>query len=235
MPNSAHRVIALLVAVAVVLFAANAIGAMCLVRHGPGDYSRLCGARRVPGLLCTSRLYDGLRATYYTAGYAPAYTTSYNSGWYPGYWLGRVNRSDLGLSDHDLLRARLTPASYAPMQRPSYAACSSCGTCSSCSASYAPACSTCSASYAPACSSCTRAWHVWHVWVSYAPACSSCSICATLRVRADAARVPVATTCATRASPACSTRQPAARRIPANGGLDHSLKAPRPPRTSADD
>ena len=42
----------------------------------------------------------------YTTAYAPAYTT-YSSGWYPGYWLGRVNRSIWGASDHDVLRSGL--------------------------------------------------------------------------------------------------------------------------------
>ena len=40
--------------------------------------------------------YTTAYAPTYTTAYAPAYTTT-NSGWYPGYWLGRANRSIWGV------------------------------------------------------------------------------------------------------------------------------------------
>ena len=102
----------------------------------------------------------------YTTAYAPAYTT-YSSGWYPGYWLGRVNRAVWGYPTTTYYAPTYT-AAYAntAYYAPSYAS-----TCSTCTASYAPACSTCTASYAPACSTCSACS------VSYAPDCSTCSTC----------------------------------------------------------
>jgi len=165
----AHRVVALLVAVAVVLFAADA-RAQC-ASCGTATYSA--------GYAAPMAYQASYAPVTYTTAYAPAYTT-YRSGWYPGYWLGRVNRAIWGYPTTTYYAPTYT-ASYAPAYTASYAptysavsyapACSSCGTCSSCAASYAPTCSTCSASYVPACSSCSTCG------VSYAPACSSCSSC----------------------------------------------------------
>jgi hypothetical protein len=106
--------------------------------------------------------YTAAYAPAYTTAYAPAYTT-YNSGWYPGRFLGRVNRSIWGQPTTTYYAPAYT-AAYAPTYSVGYAP----------AVAYAaPACSTCSASYAPApacstCSACTA---------SYAPACSSCSTC----------------------------------------------------------
>jgi hypothetical protein len=107
--------------------------------------------------------YQASYAPTYTTAYAPAYTT-YSSGWYPGYWLGRVNRSIWGAPTTTYYAPTYT-AAYASTAyyAPSYAS-----SCSTCTASYAPACSTCTASYAPACSTCSA---------SYAPACGTCSTC----------------------------------------------------------
>ena len=108
----------------------------------------------------------------YQAAYAPApvaYTTAYapayNTGWYPGRFLGRVNRSIWGVPTTTYYAPTYTAAyaptatytaAYAPTYTAAYAP--------SYTAAYAPACSSCSAaavSYAP----------------SYAPACSTCSAC----------------------------------------------------------
>ncbi len=102
----------------------------------------------------------------YQAAYAPApvvYTTAYapaNTGWYPGRWLGRVNRSIWGVPNTTYYAPTYT-AAYAPTYTAAYAAAPTCSSCSAATVSYAPAstCSTCSASYAPA------------------PACSTCSAC----------------------------------------------------------
>jgi hypothetical protein len=111
--------------------------------------------------------YTTAYAPTYTTAYAPAYTTT-NSGWYPGYWLGRANRSIWGVPQTTY---------YAPTYTAAYATTAYYAPTTSYYAGYAaPACSTCTASYAPACSSCSTCSTCT---ASYAPACSACSTCGT--------------------------------------------------------
>lgn len=114
-----------------------------------------------------------------TSFYAPVQTThfvpvtqqTYYSGWYPGYWLDRINASLWG-----------TPTTYvavqsAPVAWPTVASYAPVSTCSTCTASYAPApCSTCNTyttSYAPACSTCSPC----STCSSCQSGCSTCSSC----------------------------------------------------------
>jgi hypothetical protein len=141
-------------------------------------------------------MYTAAYAPAYTTAYAPAYTTAYNGGWYPGQFLGRVNRAVWGYPTTTYYAPVAYTAAYAPAYTAAYAApgCSNCSAgyaapaCSTCSASYAPACSTCTASYAPACSTCG---------VSYAPGCSTCSACSSGTVSESyAVAAPGCSTCA---------------------------------------
>lgn len=166
-----HRVFALFAAVAVVLFTADAM-AQC-ASCGTAAYSVGYAAPVAYQASYAPVAYTTAYAPTYTTAYAPAYST-YSSGWYPGYWLGRVNRSIWGYPTTTYYAPAYT-ASYAPTYTasyaPAYSTVSYAPACSSCAASYAPVCSTCTAGYAPACSTCSTCG------VSYAPACSSCSAC----------------------------------------------------------
>jgi hypothetical protein len=141
----------------------------------------------------------------YQAAYAPVtYTTAY-SGWYPGYWLGRANRTVWGVPTYSVGYAPATTyaASYAPAYTVGYApvsSCPTCSTCSTCSASYAPTCSTCSASYAPTCSTCTA---------NYAPTCSTCGTVSEVVLR------PVCDSCS--GSSTCSSCQSCSGGSPCSG------------------
>lgn len=135
----------------------------------------------------------------YTTAYAPTYTT-YSSGWYPGYWLGRVNRSIWGYPTTTYYAPTYT-AAYAP----SYSYASYAPACSSCSAGYAPACSTCStctASYVPACSTCGTCSTCG---VSYAPVCDACAVSGSTCATCAAGSVTQATYTETVAAPASTT------------------------------
>lgn len=159
----------------------------------------------------------------YTTAYAPAYTT-YNSGWYPGRFLGRVNRSIWGQPTTTYYAPTYT-AAYAPAYTAGYAPTYTAGyattayyaapACSSCSAGYAPApacstCSACSASYAPACSSCSTCDACsGSVSVVEAP-CSNCTASAVAPAAYTETVVapPAASTYGTQSTPSTATQEP---------------------------
>jgi hypothetical protein len=140
--------------------------------------------------------------------FSPVTTTTYSSGWYPGYWLGRANRAIWGVPATTTTVGFAPTATFAAYQ-PAYAvgyapvsSCPTCSTCSTCAASYAPVCPTCStcstcASYAPSCPTCSTCT------ASYAPTCSTCSTCAAPVTVSEVVLRPVCDTCS-----GCSTCSP---------------------------
>jgi len=158
------RVFTLLVAVAAAIVSADAMAA-CTSCGVPVATSSVVGTAPVT--------YQAAFAPATTTAFVPVASTSYSSGWYPGYWLGRANRSIWGVPSTTTFYAPVTTANFAPVTTANFAPVTTANFAPVTTTSFAPTCSTCTAHFAPACSTCSTCSAST---VSFAaPACDACT------------------------------------------------------------
>ena len=170
-----------------------------LVREAP---AQCCGATPAFQPVAYQAAYaPAYQPVAYQAAYAPATT-----GWYPGYWLGRLNRRIWGV-DRPAYTASYAPtytAAYAPNYTAAYAPAYTTSYAPSYSGSYSPAVSYAAPAYGAPDSGCTTcAMPVSTVTQAVLrPVCDPCTSCATTAVSQANYTVPSADC-------ACEVGQPA--------------------------
>ncbi|MCC7473935.1 MAG: hypothetical protein IT425_00945 [Pirellulales bacterium] len=138
---------------------------------------------------CCGQSYGAYYAPTYSTYYAPATYSTYSSGWYPGYWLDRVNARLWGSPTTYVASYPSYYASYRPVYYTNYAyttsyvpaysscaSCTSCAPCNTCTTCYAPSCNTCG-TCDTGCSSCSGGT-VTQAGYTYSQPNGGCSNCA---------------------------------------------------------